>query len=125
MPRIAAETPDAVDVHVGARVRAERNRCDLSQGELGKAIGVTFQQIQKYERGANRISASMLLRIANTLGVAVADLFPDNQASAVRRVEIGALRGGTELAERYAAMDARRRAILLQIAREFDSFDSA
>jgi transcriptional regulator with XRE-family HTH domain len=120
MPRTPIETPDPIDVHVGARVRAERNRCGLSQGELGTAIGVTFQQIQKYERGANRISASMLLRIANTLDVAVAELFPASEASAGGRIEIGALRGGTELAERFAAMTAGQRALLLQIAREFE-----
>ena len=119
MPRNAAETPDAVDVYVGERVRAERNRCGLSQGALGEAIGVTFQQVQKYERGANRISASMLVRIAQTLGVAAADFFPAADAPSQPRIEIGAIRGGAELAERFSAMTPPQRTLLLQIAREF------
>ena len=68
MPRTLTQVTDATDIHVGRRVRAERNRCGLSQTTLGQAIGVTFQQVQKYERGSNRISASMLMRIARTLG---------------------------------------------------------
>ncbi len=125
MPRIRSQTPDPTDLHVGARVRAERVRRGLSQSALANAIGVTFQQVQKYERGANRISASMLLRIANSLDVRVAELFPGREASAGRGVEIGVLEGGTELAERYAAMSSEQRASLLRIARELDSDTSA
>lgn len=119
MPRNAAEAPDAVDVYVGERVRAERNRCGLSQGALGEAIGVTFQQVQKYERGANRISASMLVRIAQTLGVTAADLFPAADAPLRSAIDIGAIRGGSELSERFFAMTPAQRTLFLQIAREF------
>ena len=52
-----------VDVHVGSRVRLRRTLCGLSQEKLGDAIGLTFQQVQKYERGANRISASRLFAL--------------------------------------------------------------
>lgn len=60
--------PDEVDLHVGRMIRLARKEAQLSQEELAGACGITFQQIQKYERGANRVSASMLLRIATKLG---------------------------------------------------------
>lgn len=69
--------PDPVDIHVGARVKLRRTLVGLSQMELGGAIGLTFQQIQKYERGTNRISASMLHRIAEALDVPVSFFFDD------------------------------------------------
>ena len=60
-PRTVAEHgPDPIDVHVGGRVRLLRRLLGMSQTELGKALGVTFQQIQKNERGTNRIGASRL-----------------------------------------------------------------
>ncbi|HEY3949848.1 helix-turn-helix transcriptional regulator [Phenylobacterium sp.] len=61
--------PHPTDVVVGGRVRAARAACGLSQGALAEAIGVTFQQVQKYENGSNRISASKLVEIATTLRV--------------------------------------------------------
>ena len=64
-----------IDAMVGARVRMLRERRKMSQTALGEAIGVSFQQVQKYERGANRISASTLFQIARTLGVKPADFF--------------------------------------------------
>ncbi len=64
-----------IDALVGARVRLLRERRKMSQTALGEQVGVSFQQIQKYERGANRISASVLFQIAKTLGVAPSDLF--------------------------------------------------
>jgi len=67
--------PDPVDIHVGARVKLRRTLVGLSQMELGGAIGLTFQQVQKYERGSNRISASMLHRIAGALDVPVSFFF--------------------------------------------------
>jgi transcriptional regulator with XRE-family HTH domain len=64
-----------IDAMVGARVRMLRERRKMSQTALGESIGVSFQQVQKYERGANRISASALFHIARTLGVSPADFF--------------------------------------------------
>jgi transcriptional regulator with XRE-family HTH domain len=63
--------PDSVDVEVGRRVRVERIARGLSQTELGNRIGVTFQQVQKYESGANRISIGRLTRIGQLFGVDV------------------------------------------------------
>ncbi|MGF1608006.1 MAG: helix-turn-helix domain-containing protein, partial [Kiloniellales bacterium] len=59
--------PNPVDVHVGSRVRLRRTLLGLSQEKLGEAIGLTFQQVQKYERGANRIGASRLFDLSRVL----------------------------------------------------------
>jgi len=66
--------PDAIDVAVGNRVRERRRALGMSQGALAKALGVSFQQVQKYERGANRISSSRLVRTAAALELGVQDL---------------------------------------------------
>lgn len=75
--RLESGAPNPVDVHVGARVRIRRTLLGLSQGELGERLGLTFQQIQKYERGLNRISASRIFDIAHVLGVPVPFFFDD------------------------------------------------
>ena len=72
---IKDDGPDPIDRYVGSRVRARRVGIRLSQTKLGEAIGVTFQQVQKYENGTNRIGASNLFKIAKTLGVDVAYFF--------------------------------------------------
>jgi transcriptional regulator with XRE-family HTH domain len=72
---LSKRPPDQIDVYVGNRVRMRRVMIGLSQERLGEKLGLTFQQIQKYEKGANRISASRLFRIAEVLGVAVAFFF--------------------------------------------------
>lgn len=68
-------TPHPVDVHVGRRLRLKRTILGLSQESVGKEIGVTFQQIQKYERGINRMGASRLFDFAKALGVPVSYFF--------------------------------------------------
>jgi transcriptional regulator with XRE-family HTH domain len=116
MPRKIEET-DPVDVHVGQRLRAERLRCKLTQSEMGRAIGVTFQQVQKYENGKNRVSASMLVRAAHVLDVSIVDLFPAETASATTTApDLSAIKGGAELARSYAAMTGADRALLVQLA---------
>jgi transcriptional regulator with XRE-family HTH domain len=72
---------DPVDIAVGARIRLLRKLRGLSQQSLADAAGVTFQQIQKYERGANRVSASMLARIAATLQTPMAEMFGETEAT--------------------------------------------
>ncbi|MCK5275389.1 MAG: helix-turn-helix transcriptional regulator, partial [Alphaproteobacteria bacterium] len=69
--------PNPVDIHVGSRVRLRRTLLGLSQEKLGEAVGLTFQQIQKYERGANRISASRMYALSRVLDVPVAFFFED------------------------------------------------
>ena len=67
--------PHPIDVHVGARIRHRRAVVGLNQTELALKVGVTFQSIQKYERGTNRVSASRLQEIAEVLGVPIAAFF--------------------------------------------------
>ena len=69
--------PRPVDVHVGSRVRLRRTMLGMSQEKLGKAINLTFQQVQKYERGANRIGASRLFELSKVLDVPVSFFFDD------------------------------------------------
>ena len=69
--------PNPVDVHVGARIRLRRNMIGLSQEKLGESLGITFQQIQKYEKGMNRVGASRLQSIGNILNVPVTFFFDD------------------------------------------------
>ena len=111
------EGPDPVDIHVGARIREERVTAGLTQAELGAAIGVTFQQVQKYERGANRVSASMLVRIASALGLPLVSLFPPEGKAA--GIDLQPIKGGRQLAAAYIAMSARQRAAILALAEAF------
>lgn len=70
-------SPNPVDVHVGSRVRLRRTLLGMSQERLGEALGLTFQQVQKYERGANRIGASRLFDLARALQVPIGFFFDD------------------------------------------------
>jgi transcriptional regulator with XRE-family HTH domain len=69
--------PDPVDLHVGVRIRTRRLLLGMNQETLANALGLTFQQVQKYEGGANRVSASRLAQMAEVLGVPVAYFFND------------------------------------------------
>ncbi len=69
--------PNPVDVHVGARLRVCRTLLGMSQTDLGDALGLTFQQVQKYEKGTNRISASRLYALSGTLDVPIEYFFSD------------------------------------------------
>lgn len=69
--------PNPIDIHVGSRVRLRRTLLGLSQEKLADAIGLTFQQVQKYERGANRIGASRLFELSRVLDVPVSFFFED------------------------------------------------
>ncbi len=69
------KVPNPIDRHVGARVRMRRMLIGISQEKLGEALGLTFQQVQKYEKGTNRISASRLQQISETLNIPLAFFF--------------------------------------------------
>ena len=69
--------PNPIDIHVGGRIRLRRNMLGMSQEKLGENLGITFQQIQKYEKGTNRVGASRLQAIASILEVPVAFFFED------------------------------------------------
>lgn len=96
--------PNPVDVHVGARVRQRRTLLGLSQEKLGEALGLTFQQVQKYERGANRISASRLFDLSRILDTDMNYFFEDMPPE-VAAQSPGQLRG---LAEEPAPYEAER-----------------
>ena len=74
-PKQIYKTPNPTDIHVGSKIRMQRNLARMSQSALGDAIGVTFQQVQKYEKGTNRVGASRLQQIAAVLNVPVAIFF--------------------------------------------------
>lgn len=75
--RTPAGAPNPIDVHVGSRTRLRRTLLGLSQERLGEMIGLTFQQIQKYERGANRVSCSRLFDLSRALDVPISYFFDD------------------------------------------------
>lgn len=74
---VVKKVPNPIDVHVGSRVRLRRMLVGMSQERLGDMLGLTFQQVQKYEKGANRIGASRLYQISQILGVSVQFFFDD------------------------------------------------
>ena len=74
---VAEHSPHPVDIHVGSRLRLRRRLLGMNQTDVGKAHGLTYQQIQKYERGANRISASRLYQLGRILDVPVSYFFDD------------------------------------------------
>jgi len=75
--RTGSGGPNPVDIHVGNRVRQRRMSLGMSQERLGAALGLTFQQVQKYERGANRIGASRLFDLSRVLDVSVSFFYED------------------------------------------------
>lgn len=79
--------PDPVDIHVGTRVRLRRTLLGMSQEKLGKALKLTFQQVQKYERGANRIGSSRLFQLSQILDVPVSFFFDEMMPEISRKAE--------------------------------------
>ena len=116
----------AVDVHVGKRVRHRRWAVGMTQQQLGDAVGIKFQQIQKYETGMNRVSASRLWEIAAALKTPVTYFFEgaeeqegvvQNEASSEPSVDILADKEALELIRSYYAMPAEQRKKLFDLAR--------
>lgn len=108
--------PDPIDVAVGHRIRVRRKWLGISQSTLAEHLGVSFQQVQKYERGANRVSASMLVKIAQKLDTSVAELVgetasPQGDESLFEKL---AVPGAVQLLDAFASVQqpALRTAIL-------------
>ena len=126
--RRLCDLPDEVDLYVGRQIRARRKAALLSQEKLAIACGVTFQQIQKYERGANRVSCSMLSRIAGRLAAPEAAFFPprdtagdvDAQALHDPLVAFAGAQGGRQVAEIYTRLAPDHRLAILNLARVLD-----
>ncbi len=78
---LSSKCANATDELVGQRIKAHRLKSGLSQTQLAEKLGITFQQVQKYERGINRVGAGRLFEIARLLGVAIEDLFPKSDST--------------------------------------------
>jgi transcriptional regulator with XRE-family HTH domain len=115
---------DPVDVHVGSRVRLRRTLLGLSQEKLGEAVGLTFQQIQKYERGANRIGASRMYDLAHVLDVPVAFFFEEMPDEIKRRDDTPADSLG-EVTLEEADKDPLTRRETLELVRAYYKVGSA
>ncbi len=120
-------TPHPLDIALGARVRLRRKELGLSQDQLARAVGITFQQVQKYEHGTNRISFSRLVEICEALECGIVDLIGNldkSKTSASLSRQIGFLTepGATDLLEAYASIDSpKRRRAILNLARQLAS----
>jgi transcriptional regulator with XRE-family HTH domain len=88
--------PNPIDVHVGTRVRLRRTLMGMSQERLGEALGLTFQQVQKYERGVNRVGASRLYDLSRVLDVPISFFYDDMPES------LGGMRAAPRLATGFA-----------------------
>ena len=87
--RLVRKPPNTIDIHVGSRVRLRRMMIGMSQEKLGEKLGLTFQQVQKYEKGTNRIGASRLHHMAEILGVPVQFFFEDMPGQKIGAAESG------------------------------------
>lgn len=85
-PLKTGKRPNPTDIYVGSRIRMRRKMLGLSQEKLGERLGITFQQIQKYEKGTNRVGASRLQAMSDALEVPVAYFFPESgpEASGIK-----------------------------------------
>ncbi|MDX2159313.1 MAG: helix-turn-helix transcriptional regulator [Hyphomicrobiaceae bacterium] len=135
----SSRRPNPVDVHVGSRVRLRRMLLGISQEKLGERLGLTFQQVQKYEKGVNRIGASRLYDLCNVLSVPVS-FFYEGLASNEARLqptpgfaeapteanilEFLSTREGLELNKAFARIqDAKTRRAILELVRALAGLD--
>jgi transcriptional regulator with XRE-family HTH domain len=115
---------DTLDVAIGAAIRLRRKQLKIAQAMLAERCGVTFQQVQKYENGANRVSFSRLVQIAHALGLRVSDLVGDiDQAAGFTTVETALLTnlgvsGATELIEDFARLSPQLRHRVRDLVRD-------
>ena len=122
--RVLVHNPNKLDVALGLRIRQRRKALGVSQTALAEAVGLTFQQIQKYERGFNRVSFSRLVDIAHALDCRVMDLIGDlddaNIPSPLFRQDTAHLResGAPELLAAYAAAPPSLRRVILKLVSE-------
>src|SRR5205085_8807616 len=119
------KAPDARDMDVGRRIRAQRLVCRMSQTELANNLGVTFQQVQKYEKGVNRVGAGRLSRIADVLSVPVSYFFsgdisaPSASSSASSGLSFLETAGAVRLVRAYSTIeDPQIRRALVDLAEE-------
>lgn len=112
--------PDPIDVHVGSRVRLRRTLKGLTQDGLAQTLGLTFQQVQKYERGTNRIGASRLMQLANSLDVEPGYFFDEMP----EEITGYGVKGMAEEGEPYEADRSVLRRETLELIRCFNAIES-
>ncbi len=113
--------PSPIDVHVGGRIRLRRTLLGMSQERLGEALGLTFQQIQKYERGVNRVGASRLFDLSRVLDVPISFFFDDMPEPLAREYGGAAVRRAVGFAEPQESFedDALHRRETLELVRAY------
>jgi transcriptional regulator with XRE-family HTH domain len=117
-------TPHPLDIALGSRVRLRRKELGMSQDQLAKSVGITFQQVQKYEHGTNRISFSRLVEISEALECSVGDLIGNldkskSSGSLSRQIAYLTEPGASDLLEAYASIESpKRRRAILNLARQ-------
>ena len=128
------KSPNSIDVHVGCRVRLLRRKMGVSQQKLADAVGITFQQMQKYEKGINQISSSRLYQIAQTLQVPPASLFVGIPRRSARRstqattspgrlFKFIATPDGLAMAKAFMRLDPKLRRQILDLVRAITDTD--
>lgn len=113
--------PDPRDIAAGLRLRQRRHKLGLSQGQLGEKVSVTFQQIQKYERGVNRMSGSRMQDVARALGVSVDHFYPLTDVAP----SLAASRDTLELVRLYQRLPKGTRAPIRHLMRSLAEFGAA
>ena len=137
----SSRRPNPIDIHVGSRVRFRRMLLGMSQEKLGQKLGLTFQQVQKYEKGINRIGASRLFDLAQVLGVTVQFFYEEAPAGEPPAEEAEALversdehsiveflrsRDGLELNKAFVRIsDAKARRAIVELVRSLANEDAA
>jgi transcriptional regulator with XRE-family HTH domain len=116
---MSKKSPEAVDIQVGAFIRSQRLALGMSQTALADKLDITFQQVQKYEKGTNRVGSSRLVKIADALGVEPSFFFPRNgksNAEDPEAITLASTIGATKLLRAYSEIrdtDARRAVVAL------------
>ena len=125
-PESEGRRADPVDIHVGKRIRMRRKTLGVSQEQLASALGLTFQQVQKYEKGGNRVSASKLHGIGKFLGVPVAFFFEGLEEAADGQVTTNVqtlfeVEGGADLAADFLALTPFERQMVSNLTRDMSA----
>lgn len=117
-------SPHPLDVALGSRIRLRRRELGFSQEQLARAVGITFQQVQKYEHGTNRVSFSRLVEISRALSCGISDIVgdldtPQSPTAFSRHIATLNEPGAAELLEAYGAIDSpKHRRAILNLARQ-------
>lgn len=121
--RISEDGPNPIDTHIGGRVKSRRLMLGLSQENLAKSIGLTFQQVQKYERGTNRISVSRLVDISRALRVSV-EYFLDGCTQIAQKSRKQTAKGVSDQGQDTLEPDPLTKRDVLELVRAYQNIDT-